>query len=257
MAVKSAMLLDVTTVSAAASDPAMARPIAAAGCYTMAYFAGGVIHGRRFSGAIGAVTADVTLVTPAGAPSNLSVELESAAPPALVWQVGSTIYLGWAMDSARPTAAATPTVGRSDGASTIAVVAGPYRDSCGVPVAAGTMVTVVTTLGSIADADADAGTPGVQVAAGAGGMVAFTVRAPSSPGMARVTAFLAAGGPMASVDVPFTIDGMPPPDVSGDGGTSWSGYTVAGGGCAVGAGGGGGFVGLALLALVVIRRRAP
>jgi len=196
------MALDITPLGTGTS-PVISRPDTATGCYSMAYASGNGIARRRFTGTIATLGAETTILTTTGTPTNVSAELETGGPPAMVWQVGNTIYFGLPTDNPPPTLDATPTSAPADGATTVAITGGVLRDTCGSPVAAGTLVTVATTAGTITDADADGGSDGTQVAAAAGGAVSFTVRAPSTPAIALVSANLVNGGPVATVSVNF------------------------------------------------------
>lgn len=222
LVVLSANALDVTPVGAG-SWPVIARPTDAAGCYTIAYVSGNSIRRRRFSGAIASLSTETTLFTTGAAPTNLSAELESGAPPALVWQVGSEIWFGLPADGAPPALTATPPSALADGVSLVGITGGTFRDTCGTVVPAGALVTVATTLGTIVEADADAGTAGIQVPADGAGNVSFTVRAPGAAGSAVVSAQLATGGLVATVVVPFTL--------VGDGGVCTSDAGCASGHC--------------------------
>ncbi len=202
----SANALDPTPIGNG-TFPVLSRPDSATGCYSIAHASGNGIARRRFSGSIASLAPETTLFTTTGPPTNLSAELETGGSPAMVWQVGTTIYFGLPADNPPPTLTATPTSAPADGAAQVAITGGVLRDTCGTPVAAGTLVTVATTAGTITDADADAGAAGTQVAASAGGAVSVTVQAPSAAAIALVSAHLASGGPVATTSVTF---GDPP-----------------------------------------------
>jgi hypothetical protein len=232
--------VDLTVISPGGANPVLSRPSSAAGCYTTFYVSGSTIRQRRFAGSIANLGAESTLFTTSAPPTNLSAELTAGSAPALVWQVGNEIYFALAPPAsvAMPTLTAMPASAPADGSSMVSLAAGTFWDSCGTTVPAGAMVTVATTLGTIASADADPAQPGVQIAADAAGSVSFALRAPTSPGDATVTAALATGAPVASVAVRFTpvTDGGATGGSSGGAGgaggnPSWTDYGVRGGGC--------------------------
>jgi hypothetical protein len=195
--------LDVTPIGSG-TFPVIARPDRAAGCYSIGYASGNSIMRRRFTGSVGTLAPATTLFTTGSAPTRLSVQLESGGPPAMVWQEGTSIYFGLPADNPPPTLAATPSTTPADGVTQVAIAGGVLRDTCGTPVAAGTLVTVATTAGSIVESDADGSIEGTQLAAAAGGTVSFTVLAPSAAAVALVSARLTTDGPVATTSVTFT-----------------------------------------------------
>jgi hypothetical protein len=88
----------------------------------------------------------------------------------------------------------------ADGLATRAVTAAGLVDAFGNPVLDGEAYTVATTLGSIVTADADPGTPGVQVPA-SGGAIAFTLLGGTALGTANVSAASVRGSASGAVDV--------------------------------------------------------
>ncbi|HET9950992.1 MAG TPA: hypothetical protein VFS09_04265 [Candidatus Eisenbacteria bacterium] len=104
--------------------------------------------------------------------------------------------------------AAVPASLVADGSSSAAVAAAGLADAYGNRVEDGELVTVATDLGSIVTADADAGTPGLQVAA-SGGAIAFTLQSGSLLGTATVSAASVRGSAAGATTVLFgagTVD---------------------------------------------------
>ncbi len=75
----------------------------------------------------------------------------------------------------------------ADPANTITVTSGEILDASGPAVADGTLITASSSKGTILSADADATTPGVQVATSAG-VVSFVLQAPPQVGSVTITA---------------------------------------------------------------------
>ena len=96
--------------------------------------------------------------------------------------------------------AAAPDSLAADGISVRAITASGLADAFANPVTDGEPFTVSTTLGSIATADADPGTPGVQVAAAAG-TISFDLLGGTALGTATVSAASVRGSSSGSAGV--------------------------------------------------------
>jgi uncharacterized protein (TIGR03382 family) len=198
-----AQLLDVTVLNPAALNPALSRPTIAAGCYVAAYTVGNSIRRRSFSGTIPSLSAETTAYDTAAAPTALSIELDAATAPALVWQEGTSIKFGFAPSGTPSALSATPTAAPADGSSTVAVSSTAFRNACGDPIPGGTLVTVTTSAGSIVGADASPTFPGHQVVADASGQITVSLLAPTTNGPALVAAMPVTGGTNATIQVMF------------------------------------------------------
>ncbi|HEY6571724.1 MAG TPA: Ig-like domain-containing protein, partial [Candidatus Eisenbacteria bacterium] len=97
---------------------------------------------------------------------------------------------------------ATPDSIAADGASSTSVSASGLADANGNQVEDGERYTVTSDLGSIVTADADAGTPGIQVESSSGA-ISFTLRAGALLGTAAVTATSVRGAAAGSTQVVF------------------------------------------------------
>ena len=194
-----ATMLDTTIVSAAAVHPALSRP--ATGCYVATYVVGNSIRWRSFKDSIAALSPEVNAYTTASAPTNVSIELDAGTSPAIVWQEGSAIKLGFAIET-KPMLTAMPDTVPADGASTIEVSSTAFVDACGAPLAEGTLVTITSSVGAVVNADASTEFEGTQVRADADGKVTFTLSA-TSGGSALVAAMPVTGGASATVNVSF------------------------------------------------------
>ncbi|HEU4723824.1 MAG TPA: hypothetical protein VFU59_00865, partial [Candidatus Eisenbacteria bacterium] len=105
-------------------------------------------------------------------------------------------------------AAAPPSI-LANGSATTTVGASGLVDANGNPVENGERYTVATDLGSIVASDADAGTPGIQIAASSGA-IAFTLQSGTTLGTANVTATSVRGAAAGSTTVsllPGPVDG--------------------------------------------------
>jgi MYXO-CTERM domain-containing protein len=196
------LLLDVTVLNSTGRNPALSSPATATGCYVAAYTVGNNILRRSFKGTIASISPETTAFTTATTSSSLSIEV-GADSPALVWQEGTDIKLGFLSGGPPPLLSAVPMTAPADGASKIQVSSTPFRDACGDPIAAGTLVTVTVSAGSIMNADASAAFPGIQVAADASGQIAVTLLAPTTSSPALVAAMPVTGGTNASIQVMF------------------------------------------------------
>ncbi len=104
---------------------------------------------------------------------------------------------------------ASPAAITADGASTALVSAAGLTDANGNQVEDGERYTVASDLGTIVTADADAGTPGVQIEASSGSVV-LTLQAGTTLGVATVTVASVRGAATGSTPValqPGTVDG--------------------------------------------------
>jgi MYXO-CTERM domain-containing protein len=211
------LLQDVTVLSASGRNPTLSRPPTASGCYVAAYTDGNTIRRRGFTANITTLSPEATLYTTSVAPTSLSAELEPESAPALVWQEGGSIMFGFAAGGPPATLTATPDTVPADSSSMIDVASTPFVDACGNPLPAGTLVTVTTTLGSIADADASAAFAGTQVPADAQGRVSFRILAGDTGGQVVVAAMPVTGGDNASTLVTFTGGPGPISPTCGDG----------------------------------------
>lgn len=144
--------------------------------------ASGIVSGTAVAGTAKG-TGSVSIASIAGSASgNAPVTLLAGAP-------AGTIALS-----------AVPSAIQANGAATSALGASGLVDGNGNPVEPGERYTVTTDLGSIATADLDAGTPGVQVAASSGS-IAFTLQAGTVLGNATVTATSVRGSAAGSTSI--------------------------------------------------------
>ncbi|MBA3396655.1 MAG: hypothetical protein H0T89_28750 [Deltaproteobacteria bacterium] len=210
-----AAALDVTVLNSLARNPALSRPATAAGCYVAAYTVDNTIRRRTFSGTIASLSVETTAYATATTPTNLSAELDAATAPALVWQEANAIKLGFAAGGGAVTLSATPATAPADGSATIAFSSTAFRDACATPIPAGSLVTVTTSVGTIADSDASTELEGTQVFANASGEISFSVRAPTTAGIAVVAAMPITGGTNTRTQAVFT-DPLPQPGTCGD-----------------------------------------
>lgn len=111
---------------------------------------------------------------------------------------GVTLLAGPPAGAIAPTA--LPDTITADGAATAAISAAGLEDANGNPVEEGERFTVSTDLGTIATADADPGTPGVQVAA-SGGAISFTLLAGTVVGDATASVASVRGSAAGSVSI--------------------------------------------------------
>ncbi len=95
----------------------------------------------------------------------------------------------------------------ADGVTTSTVTSGVITDVYGNTVSNGTLITVSTDRGTITTADADAGTPGIQVATGSG-VISFVVRSGTVSGTANITAASVQGSASGSTQITF-LPGVP------------------------------------------------
>jgi hypothetical protein len=192
--------LDLTVLAPVGRFPALSRPASATGCYTAVYFDGAFIQQQRFSGSIASVSPTSAFQEASGL-TWLTAESESASAPALSWQVGESVYFGFATGGApAPTLSASALTAAARGLITFTATSSAFTNGCGAPLAEGTLITVGTSLGAVTDPDQDAALPGVQRAA-SGGRVTFTVEAPASEAQATIWAQPVSGGPMAQSTV--------------------------------------------------------
>jgi hypothetical protein len=205
-----ALLADVTVLDASAREPALSRPATAAGCYVAVYAVGNTLRRRSFSGSIATLSPETTAYTLAAAPTHVSVEQDAEMAPAVVWQEGDTIKLGFGAAGAATTLTAVPANAPADGTSLVSVTSTPFHDACGNPIAAGTPVTVTASTGSIVDADMMPQLAGTQVPADGAGQVTVQLRAPMTDGRALIAAMPVAGGQSTSVPVMFGTSSVPP-----------------------------------------------
>ncbi|HLQ67727.1 MAG TPA: hypothetical protein VK123_10915, partial [Candidatus Limnocylindrales bacterium] len=131
----------------------------------------------------------------AAGPASMSVVSERGSASGSVG-----ITLGSGAPSGAIALTASPDSVAADGVATRAVSASGLHDAFSNAVLNGEAYTVATTLGSITTADADAGTPGVQVLA-SGGAISFTLLGGSVLGTTTVSATSVRGSAAGSVNV--------------------------------------------------------
>lgn len=210
--------LDVTTVAAAGTAPAIAEPAAGGGCFSVAWVEGQTIVSRTFQGSISTLGPPRTAFTRPTAPRALTLTRGGVAAMAS-WMEGDTLMLAPLISGTQPITV-SPMSLPADGRSTTTITAGPFLDACGAPVAAGTLITVSTGGGVILDQDVAPSLPGVQLAADATGAVTFVMRSPQESGAVEVAAVPASGGAPVGATVAFVAiadAGLP---AVGDGGSA-------------------------------------